>query len=108
MHSIFVEQRQQRYLAACCWGAIHAAAAEPFRAKQPPIERQCESLELAIRDLLAEYPRDYRRGAEFLARLDALRQRAARRDAGVEADLAALRNESLLANPLLDFDRSCC
>jgi formylglycine-generating enzyme required for sulfatase activity len=85
-------------------GADRGAAAEPPRATQPSIEKQFESLELAIRDLTADFPRDYRRGSEFLARLDALRQCAGRGDAGVEADLAVLRDEALLANPLLDFD----
>ncbi len=59
-----------------------------------------ESLALAIDDLRATFGARYPRGEEFCRRLDGLR--AAGCDA---AAFRALRDEALLANPLLDFDR---
>jgi len=59
-----------------------------------------EALALAIDDLRATQGRRYPRGDEFRRRLDGLRETAC--DA---AAFRALRDEALLANPLLDFDR---
>lgn len=55
-----------------------------------------ESLALAIDDLCDTFKERYPRGAEFRHRLAALPS---------AADLQQLRQEALLANPLLDFDR---
>lgn len=55
-----------------------------------------EALSLAIDDLCATYKERYPRGPEFRRRLASLRDRA---------ELTRLREEALLANPLLDFDR---
>ena len=54
------------------------------------------ALRMAVSDLAATFPDKYSRGAEFLRRLDAVRD---------EKELVALRQEALLANPLLDFER---
>lgn len=55
-----------------------------------------ESLALAIDDLCATFRERYPRGAEFRQRLAAL---------SGAGDLQQLRQEALLENPLLDFDR---
>jgi hypothetical protein len=55
-----------------------------------------ESLALAIDDLCETFKDRYPRGAEFRQRRAALRS---------SADFQQLRQEALLANPLLDFDR---
>ena len=61
---------------------------------RPETER--ESLALAIDDLCDTFKERYPRGAEFRQRLAKLQS---------VADLQQLRQEALLANPLLDFDR---
>ena len=60
-----------------------------------------ESLRRAIVDLSKTYPKRYAKGSAYLARLDAL-EKADKMDA---EKLAALANEALLANPLMDFDK---
>lgn len=50
------------------------------------------SLRAAIEDLSAAFPAEYPKGKEYLARLDAVK---------TPEELDALRNEALLANPLL-------
>lgn len=83
-------------------------------------ERQLDQVNLpalrrAIKNLSADFPDDYARGAAYLQRLDeieerlpAFRQGLARCD---EASMSALQEvftvqrEALLANPLLDFDQ---
>jgi formylglycine-generating enzyme required for sulfatase activity len=71
-------------------------------------------LELAINDLVAAFGSKYPKGQKFLERLAALKragQQAARGKgdpaaaAHVDAELSKLRQEALLANPLLDFDK---
>ncbi|MBM3999669.1 MAG: hypothetical protein FJ297_09060 [Planctomycetes bacterium] len=77
------------------------------------LEHELESLRLAIEDLTAEHGGRYPRGDEFLARWSAIRAAVddglARNDSARLAtaleELDALRGESLLANPLLQFDR---
>ena len=66
-------------------------------------ETQLKTLRMAIRDLMSSYPRQYERGSIFLARLG----RIAQRTPGPERDSALedLRQEALLSNPLLEFDR---
>ncbi len=77
-----------------------------------------DALERAIRHLAQTYPDAYPRGAEFLARLETLRQRRDSRGltsadpAEAETEMVQLfdefrllRREALLANPLLDFDQ---
>ena len=74
-------------------------------AGEPPAE--ITSLRLAIGDLQTTFGARYPRGGEFAARLAELEKRLAGggRTAEWDGALAALRNEALLANPLLDFDR---
>ena len=67
------------------------------------------TIRLAITDLMQTFGTQYRRGPEFLKRLDALEQRleAAKATEAVQEvtdKLRSLQREALLANPLLDFD----
>jgi formylglycine-generating enzyme required for sulfatase activity len=75
-----------------------------------------EALRLAIQNLAEDFPEGYRRGAEYLRRLEAWEGRipdileglkrgdeSAAREAGRFLDF---RREALLANPLLDFDEA--
>jgi len=87
-------------------GASAAAAADGKQAETGNLVRELESLRLAISDLTATYPDRYRRGPEFLQRLDAVARRAERADnAAVRSDLARLKDEALRAHPLAAFDR---
>ena len=71
-------------------------------------------LRLAIQDLVKTWGSKYPRGEEFLRRLDKIEQAAAQA-AGNETDqgklvtvvetFSTLKQEALLANPLLDFDK---
>jgi formylglycine-generating enzyme required for sulfatase activity len=73
------------------------------------------ALQRAVRDLAATFPGEYPKGAEYLAELAAARRGLkdilARLDNGDEeafeaaGRLLALREEALLANPLLSFER---
>jgi len=56
-----------------------------------------ESLRLAIEDLITTYGGKYPNGKQFLERLEAI-------DSERSDEFAELKKESLLANPLLDFD----
>ncbi len=56
------------------------------------------ALRRAIQDLCATFPDSYRLGATYLERLEELEA------AGDKDGLAALQQEALLANPLLDFE----
>lgn len=64
-----------------------------------------ESLRLAIVDLTETYGDRYPQGAAFLQRWEQVMQACRRDKPGAEAAYRALRDEALLANPLLDFDR---
>ena len=87
-------------------GAMLAQAAAPEADESLAGVR---SLKLAIQDLNASFPGRYPRGAEWLKQLDVLEARARTADAttvvSLGTELARLRREALLANPLLDFDR---
>lgn len=73
-------------------------------AEAPP---ELVSLRLAIGDLRATFGTRYARGDDFAKRLSGLEQRLTGGAPNAEwaADLAELRQDALLANPLLDFDR---
>jgi formylglycine-generating enzyme required for sulfatase activity len=64
-----------------------------------------ESLRLAIEDLVATFGDRYPNGPEFLRRCRALSAEVARGAPQAERRFRALREEALLANPLLQFDR---
>jgi formylglycine-generating enzyme required for sulfatase activity len=78
-----------------------------------------QALRRALDDLTVTFGDGYRRGPEYSRRLDTLEQSLAEvrtaeasgetsaedRAAEIEKQLAALKTEALLANPLLDFDR---
>ncbi len=69
---------------------------------QPVTERDCQSLRLAIEDLIQTYPNDYPNGAQYLKRLDDLQTRQPLDNQA----FADLKTEALLANPLMRrFDR---
>ncbi len=86
-------------------------AAPPAEPPEPPVSaRDWESLDLAVRDLVSTFGPRYPRGAEFLQRLAALKKEHDQAAAGpadakmtreLAARFAALRDEALLANPLL-------
>jgi formylglycine-generating enzyme required for sulfatase activity len=83
-----------------------------------PTDVKAEALRRAITDLAATYGSAYPGGAKYLQRLELLETQTKRlqaEEAGgnagneeerkkVVAELAALRDEALLANPLLNFD----
>ncbi|MBM4001566.1 MAG: hypothetical protein FJ297_18870 [Planctomycetes bacterium] len=73
-----------------------------IRAADAPVDTA--ALRRAVEDLVATFGERYPRGREFLDRLGTLEQRA-QDTPGREPELAALRDEALFANPLLDFDR---
>ena len=59
-----------------------------------------EPLLAAIRDLAQSFPADYRDAGRYLARLDQI-EALAEQGQDVQSELAALRREALLANPLV-------
>ncbi len=65
---------------------------------------QFESLRLALVDLSETFGASYSRGQEFLEQLDALEKASRAGDKTVAAKLVELRNNALLANPLLEFE----
>jgi hypothetical protein len=79
--------------------AGHASAAE--------IPPEIGSLRLAIEDLRTSFGTRYPKGGDFAKRLSGLEQRLAGGVPNTEwsAELAELRRDALLANPLLNFER---
>jgi formylglycine-generating enzyme required for sulfatase activity len=71
----------------------------------PPDElpADAKAVRRAIEDLIATFGERYPNGRRYLSRLGVLEKSAAGTDAAEQ--LRALRDEALLANPLLDFDR---
>jgi formylglycine-generating enzyme required for sulfatase activity len=64
-----------------------------------PMDLNLPALRLAIEDLGRTFPGEYKRGPEFLKRLDQLEGQPN------DEALRELQREALLANPLLNFDR---
>ena len=105
------------YLAdANSWQAVTVRSDYPpvASAGRPGISAaRWRALRLAIEDLSARFPERYPHGTDYLKRLEALRANHDRLlSDGERAALGAiaqrfdsLKNEALLANPLLDFDR---
>jgi len=96
----------------------------PFmlRSKYPPVaspdepgvsQQRWRALRMAIDDLSTNFPDRYRNGDVYLKRLQTLRAKHDRLApasepaayAAIERRFEELKNEALLANPLLDFDR---
>jgi formylglycine-generating enzyme required for sulfatase activity len=71
-----------------------------------PSEVNLQALRRAIEDLCRDFPQRYHQGPEFLRRLGDLERRARERadEETLRRDAAALQRQSLLANPLLDFE----
>ncbi|MFH1921990.1 MAG: SUMF1/EgtB/PvdO family nonheme iron enzyme [Planctomycetota bacterium] len=70
------------------------------------------ALRRAITDLEETFGDEYPRGDEYLARLDAIEQKLAGEEGAaskerqeVDQELASLKQEALLANPLIDFEK---
>ena len=86
-----------------CW------AAKPKPKAKVPLPRadkpEIEAVRLAIEDLIETFGDRYPRGREYLNRLEALQKATGSGGRAAEAKLARLREEALLDNPLLDFDK---
>ena len=99
--------------------ALYAQAREIDAARSLASNFNFEALRRAVLDLVETYGAKYPKGAEYLARLEALEKQvigvvkaaggdgkgAADRLTSVTKDLEALRREALLANPVLDFQK---
>jgi formylglycine-generating enzyme required for sulfatase activity len=81
---------------------------------EPGVSRQqWRALRMAIQDLCADFPKRYRHGKTYLNRLKTLEIEHKRltsaptpgMHAAIKKQFESLKNEALLANPLLDFDR---
>ncbi len=71
----------------------------------PSLRRECDALRAAIQDLATTFGPRYARSSEYLARLESLASRLPSGDSALAPQLAALRQEALLANPLLHEHR---
>ncbi|MEA3366556.1 MAG: hypothetical protein U9R68_00410, partial [Planctomycetota bacterium] len=80
-------------------GAARCAAAPGYA------DADAGALRLAITDLTETFGSDYPKGAEYLQRLRAIEADKGLANAERAKRLAALRQEALLANPLLEFGR---
>jgi len=63
------------------------------------------ALRLAVVDLIETFGSKYPRGHEYVARLDAIEAAVRSGDSPAASQLARLRKEALLDNPLVDFDK---
>jgi formylglycine-generating enzyme required for sulfatase activity len=64
-----------------------------------------KAMRLAINDLIQTFGKQYPDGKRYLQRLDALEKKLAGPEkAGIAGEIANLRDEALLANPLLNFN----
>ena len=99
-------------LAASTHNAQAAQPEQPIGKQSPAgsgfvrdVSEQVQSLRLAIEDLIATFGDAYPRGQEYRDRLEAIRQQLPTLGPQeAQRRLDALRDEALLANPLLDFD----
>jgi formylglycine-generating enzyme required for sulfatase activity len=80
---------------------ILALSAAVGRAEPPVPQRDIDSLRAAVADLKSTFGPRYPKGDEYLARLDALAQATKRGDSSATGRFAKLKQEALLANPLL-------
>ena len=80
-------------------GAARCAAAPGYA------DADAEALRLAITDLVETFGKEYPKGAEYRARLKAIEADKGLARTERTKRLAALRQEALLANPLLEFGR---
>ena len=71
----------------------------------PPPTVEFAPLRRAIQDLTATFGPRYPKGPEYLRRLEELERKAAGGPEQVAVAFGSLRQEALLANPLLDFDK---
>jgi len=86
-------------------GAVPAPRVKGFSAQAESVRPEdFENLRLAIDDLSRTYAERYPQAESFRRRLDALAA-AFRAGKNVTSEFQRLRDESLLANPLMDFDR---
>jgi len=74
-------------------------------AQKSELSYQMECLRLAIEDLIDTFGDRYPRGDEFLRRWKEVSHRVSDKSPDTAANFARLRNDAMLANPLLDFDR---
>ncbi len=74
-------------------------------ARKRQLSDKVESLRLAIEDLITTFGDAYRGGTDFLRRCEALSEAVAKRSPQAASQFVALRDDALLANPLLDFER---
>ncbi|MGM0487041.1 MAG: SUMF1/EgtB/PvdO family nonheme iron enzyme [Planctomycetota bacterium] len=74
-------------------------------ARKQTLRYRLESLRLAIEDLMETYGRRYPDGEEFLSRWRAVSKACREKASSAESRFTRLRDEALLANPLLDMDR---
>jgi hypothetical protein len=95
---------------AVLWMVGHARGADPEAREQMNGEQgdvSLKALRLAIEDLTRDFPKTY--PAKYLARLNELEAAFAGTDrvamARMAVELVTFRQEALLANPLLDFDK---
>ena len=82
------------------------------RAKQYVRNFDFQSLHLAITDLIETFGQDYPKGSQYLRRLESLKKLSKTANnyskvnvSSLTEQLEKLRYDSLLSNPLLDFDR---
>jgi formylglycine-generating enzyme required for sulfatase activity len=89
---------------ATCLTAAEPAEAAPAVGprKDPP---EIPAVRLAIQDLMESFGPRYSSGQRYLSQLEALEQANRRGDSAWQAQLGELRQQALLDNPLLDFDR---
>ncbi len=81
---------------------VSAGCAFQFRFIDVPVMPKgmnTEALRMGIEDLSNTYPDQYKNGAEFLKRLDALEEKPD------EPAFLALQREAMLANPLMNFEK---
>ena len=71
------------------------------RAAAQDVQAECQKLRAAIFDLTATFSSRYPSASDNLQRLDRIEERLARGNKSAIRDLASLRGEALLANPLI-------
>ena len=104
-------------IALClCTPAHSDNGADPFAVARNDLDQvNFRAMRMAIRDLMRTFPKEYTKGDAYLRsladlerRLPGIREGLDRRDAAAieqVRQILALERETLLSNPLLDFDR---
>ena len=95
----------EKWTLFCAIGLVLGVLTGPCLAGSEKADHEVESLRMAIADLVKTFGDRYPHGREYLTRLKSIAPAGRVGDRSTKARLQTLKQEALLANPLLDFEK---